>query len=193
MTDPRCDAFRGTFEPGQRGPHFLSCPDCRAWAEEVESWRSLEGRSGLPQKLRTRLLAIPAEESLRAARTSGAAPVPTKLPTGLRHRLLRIPAAERNRRRVLKARYAVAASYLLAGLFTLAAGGASSSFPAQTHAARSLARASVRSTEALREMGSWIVEGCSRANATMEKLFGRFGARTEQAPTPAAPESQKEE
>lgn len=181
MTRSACEAFRLTFEPGRRGSHFEACAECRTWAQEVESWRSLSARAPLPLALRARLVAIPSQVAQAAPSQEAPAP-PATLPDGLRRRLLKIPATERSRQRVLKARHAVAASYLLAGLLTLATSGAGAH--RQDAAARGLAEVSARGTQTLRGVGGWILEGCDRANATLEKLFGHLGGTPE---TPGGP------
>lgn len=187
MTRPACEDFRLSFRPGLRGPHFDACAACRSWAQDVESWRSLGARAALPQTLRARLVAIPAQVA-HTAPSQVAPPPPATLPEGLRRKLLKIPAAERARGRVLKARYAVAASYLLAGLLTLAASGASTRPPTY-----GLAQASARGTAALRDVNDWILAGCGRATETLERLFGHLGAGPVPARPPAAPKTEQED
>jgi len=192
MSASRCEEFRRAFEPGRRDPHRDTCAACRTWAAEVESWRALGAHAPLSAPLRHRLLRLPRPGC--ADLPAETLPPPIPLPQPLRARLVAISRAARSRRRVLKARYAVAASYLLAGLLSLATGGAAPTVPpaptATREASRGVARASVRGTQLLLQFGDLIFEECERANRSAEALLDRLGSRAGRAQS--TPDLQKE-
>lgn len=187
MKPSACTAFQREFAPGLRSPHFEVCPSCRRWALEVESWRALGVRAPLPAPVRARLVSLP--EGTPAFSPATRLP----LPMPLRSRLVGIPAAARVRHRVMKARYVVAASYLLAGLLALAAGKGPSVLPpvppAARTASRGVAEASVRGTRLLLQVGDWVYEGCARATRSAEELLDQIATRPrEKQPPPPPPD-----
>jgi len=197
VTARACEAFRREFEPGKRTPHGETCSACRAWADGVESWRTLGTRAPLPDSLRARLVRLPRQGDT-GLQEIPALPPPPPLPGRLRARLVQIPRAARRRERVLKARYVVAASYLLAGLLSLATGGAALAVPgappATRIASRGLGEASARGTQLLLQLGGWIFDGCERANQSAENLIDRLGSRPRggEPQAPHGPEKEKD-
>lgn len=105
-----CRRFRARFEPGSGHPHRHRCPECRAFAETVERAAGL--RLPLPESLRA---------SLRAIRPVPEIPVPKSLRGRLRG-IARPQVKQPLPDWLLRPRYAVAASALLATLLTMAFG-----------------------------------------------------------------------
>lgn len=189
MLTPACDAFRRDFTPGEPAPHAERCAECHAWAEEVSSWRTMGARR-LPHTLRARLVRIPSKQL--GPRSIPHAP----LSADLRIRLLRIPAGEQARGRIWKARYVLAASYLLAGLLSLAPLHLPLPTPLSPSPAvavrKGLSEAGRTGTHLLLRMGGWILDELGQANRSAETLFDRLAPGDDSDAAPEKPSHQKE-
>ncbi|HYG64171.1 MAG TPA: hypothetical protein VEL74_16465, partial [Thermoanaerobaculia bacterium] len=120
-----CRRFRAGFTPGRPEtdhPHRFRCPACGEYAAAMEKAFTAGRLVSISDRLRQRLESIPSSGAARVVRF----PLPrVPLPDRLRERLRDIPRqaeAPRPPAWVLHPRYAVAASYLLAVLLTLALG-----------------------------------------------------------------------
>ena len=110
MLKPDCRRFRAELSPGD--PHRRSCPACAAHAAAMER---AAFRLPLPDRLRTKLRAIPGASSPGPRLLLPQAPLPDPLRDRLRGLARRrepkpLPAWVRT------SRYAVAASYVMAVL-----------------------------------------------------------------------------
>jgi hypothetical protein len=146
MLSPDCRGFREEFTPSTADAvhaHRAVCPACGAWAAAMErAARPLP----LPERLRTRLLAIPEDETV--LRFPAVPRVP--LPGGLAERLRAIPASAPRPEIpfwLRSSRVAIAASYFLAVVTVTALGDSGAPGALGRRAADTVTRA-VRATVA---------------------------------------------
>lgn len=120
MLRPDCRRFRAELAPGD--PHRRSCPACAAYAAAMER---AAVKLPLPDRLRSKLRAIPGAAGPGPRLPLPQAPLPDPLRNRLRGLARRHAGHEKPRPLpawVRTSRYAVAASYLMAVLVGLAAG-----------------------------------------------------------------------
>lgn len=124
MLTPDCLAFRKAYEPGDADPHRDQCAACQEFADLVDALQGLGFRQPLGDRLRQRLRQLPEQEDQRSLAFPQLPMLP--LPPGLERRLQRIArAAVRGAELpiwIRNPRFAVAASYVLALLFTASVG-----------------------------------------------------------------------
>lgn len=119
----RCRHFRARFTPGLDDVHRRRCRACGDYAAAIERAAASGRLVPISDRLRRRLESIPASSVAPVL----SFPLPAApLPDRLRQRLQAIPRSSEAPRRpptwILDPRYAVAASYLLAVVLTLALG-----------------------------------------------------------------------
>lgn len=195
-----CRRYRAAFTPGRPEtdhPHRFRCQACGEYAAALEK-AAVAGRLvPISDRLRRRLESIPSSGAARVVRF----PLPqAPLPDRLRERLREIPRqaeAPRPPAWILHPRYAVAASYLLAVLLTLALGNPmerarqamdalSQELAAPIHRAGSAGRERLEALGELQEELQEELQDETRARygdarRSLEESFSTFGSRVTEA------------
>jgi hypothetical protein len=216
MLSERCRSFRENWEPGMEEPHPQTCPECRAWADEISHMVDFGANLPMADGLRVRLEGIQPgrtrsrEEASQSTIGAFGTPLPMiPVPVDLRQRLRRIPAERGDGVLPLwvsRSRDLLAACCLFALVITAAVG---SPAPETLKTARSVSRdvtlkvqeAGSCGTRTLIGMGDALSRAFKFANQSMGNLMGRLGTHrqetagptAEKAPSAKGPPSQDKE